>query len=83
MDNTKKTKDTQPSRREFLGAAAVAVAAGVSACAPGESVTGGDIAAEPVLILINGRIHTMDAENSVASSVTSNAGWHSLDEQRS
>jgi len=70
MDDTKKNEDMQPSRREFLGATAVAMATGVSACAPVSPVTGEGIAPERVLILINGRIHTMDAENSIASTVT-------------
>jgi len=69
MDDTKNTEDRRPSRREFLGAAAVAMAAGATACAPGDSVTEGQIAPEPLLLLINGRIHTMDADNSVANAV--------------
>lgn len=70
MDDKKHTQDGQPSRREFLGGAtAVAIAAGTTACTPGDSGADGQLAPERVLIFVNGRIHTMDAENSIANAV--------------
>ena len=56
------------SRRNFLGASAGAAAIAVG---PGTLlVSGQDIAPEPMLVLTNGRIHTMDAANTIATSVT-------------
>jgi len=56
------------SRRKFLGASAGAAAI---AAGPGTLlVSGQDIAPEPMLVLTNGRIHTMDAANTIATSVT-------------
>ena len=56
------------SRRKFLGASAGAAAI---AAGPGTLlVSGQDIAPEPMLVLTNGRIHTMDAVNTIATSVT-------------
>jgi len=55
------------SRRNFLGASAGAAAI---AAGPGTLlVSGQDIAPEPMLVLTNGRIHTMDAANTIATSV--------------
>jgi hypothetical protein len=56
------------SRRRFLGTAAAAVAAG-SACAPSGEVPAAGPGADTELILVNGRIHTVDAEDSVVSIV--------------
>ena len=69
--NKNRNKGPQPSRRAFMGAAAAAVTAGVSGCITVESTnaTSGDLPPEPALMLVNGRIHTMDANNTVASSV--------------
>lgn len=58
------------TRRDFLGAAALAVASGVGACSRPDSISGGGLAPVPTLVLINGRIHTMDPSNRVASTVT-------------
>jgi hypothetical protein len=57
-----------PSRRKFLGATA-----GVAAFAAGPAaivVSGQNLPGEETLVLINGRIHTMDAANTLATSVT-------------
>ena len=70
MGNSKNNKGIHPTRRQFLGTAAVTLTAGASACSPADPLTGGEITPLPVLILVNGRIHTMDAENTVANSVT-------------
>jgi len=70
VGNYKNNKGIQPTRRQFLGTAAVTLTAGASACSPADPVTSAEIARVPVLILVNGRIHTMDAGNTVASSVT-------------
>jgi predicted amidohydrolase YtcJ len=61
------------SRRTFLGATTAAAASALGA-AP-EQVTLGQVttaapAPDPELILINGRIHTLDAQNRVVGSVT-------------
>jgi hypothetical protein len=58
------------SRRHFLGAAAGAglAAARLAAQAPRVAPLAGEPA--PDLMLVNGRIHTMDARNTVASTVT-------------
>ena len=56
------------SRRQFLStsAGAAAIAAG-----PGTLlVSGQDLAPEQTLVLTNGRIHTLDAANTIATSVT-------------
>jgi len=67
------------SRRKFLGAAAAAGAAGATVrslsdivvlaaqAPPGPAPAGGTA---PDLVLVNGRIHTMDARNSIATTVT-------------
>jgi predicted amidohydrolase YtcJ len=56
------------SRRKFLGASAGAASI---AAGPGTLlVSGQDIAPEPMLVLTNGRIHTMDVANTIATSVT-------------
>ena len=58
----------QRSRRQFLGATAGAAAL---AAGPAASVVSGqNIPAEEVLVLTNGRIHTMDNANTIATSVT-------------
>ena len=56
------------SRRQFLGATAgaAALAAGPAAVI----VSGQNIAPEEILVLTNGRIHTLDAANTIATSVT-------------
>jgi predicted amidohydrolase YtcJ len=56
------------SRRQFLGATAgaAALAAGPAAVV----VSAQNIPAEEVLVLTNGRIHTLDAANTIATSVT-------------
>ncbi len=66
------------SRRQFLGAAAgtaltlggspVSVAA--SGQAPQTAGTAGSASADATLVLVNGRIHTMDARNTVARTVS-------------
>jgi predicted amidohydrolase YtcJ len=56
------------SRRQFLGATA-----GAAALAAGPAVvvvSGQDIPAEEILVLTNGRIHTLDNANTIANSVT-------------
>jgi hypothetical protein len=60
--------DKGSSRRRFLGATAgaAALAAGPASVA----VSGQNIAPEETLVLTNGRIHTMDAANTIATSVT-------------
>ena len=68
-----KSKDkTRFSRRKFLGATAGAAAAMGAWPATGHSVqvSAGAPASEQALMLINGRIHTMDARNTIATSVT-------------
>jgi len=66
---TKKTRKG-PSRRRFLSASAGAAAA-IGAAGPGAIVVSGqNIPPEETLALINGRIHTLDAANTVANSVT-------------
>ncbi len=62
------------SRRTFLGSAAAAAAAiGTSPAAEvavsAQAARGGGAAPPPDVRLVNGRIHTMDARNSVVSSV--------------
>ena len=65
----RKKKDRQRglSRRQFLGAAIAPAAAIVSAEA---AQVGGASSAPPDLILTNGRIHTLDARNTVARVVS-------------
>jgi predicted amidohydrolase YtcJ len=61
-------KAKQSSRRKFLGAAA-----GAAALATGPAavvVSAQNIPPEETLVLTNGRIHTMDAANTIATSVT-------------
>jgi len=60
--------DKRSSRRRFLGATAgaAALAAGPAAGV----VSAQNIPAEETLVLTNGRIHTMDAANTIATSVT-------------
>jgi predicted amidohydrolase YtcJ len=64
------------TRREFLGTAAVAAlgpaaaAAGQSAPAQPRPTPPPPVTADETLALVNGRIHTMDARNSVARVVT-------------
>jgi predicted amidohydrolase YtcJ len=66
----KKTRKAgkKTSRRQFLGASAGAAAAVAGPAAV--VVSGQNIAAEETLVLVNGRIHTMDAANTIANSVT-------------
>ena len=57
-----------PSRRKFLGATA-----GIAAFAAGPGavvVSGQDLPGEETLVLTNGRIHTLDAANTIATSMT-------------
>jgi predicted amidohydrolase YtcJ len=66
-----KSKDkTRFSRRKFLGTTAGAAAAIGAWPATGRSVQVGASGAEQGLILVNGRIHTMDARSTIATSVT-------------
>ena len=66
------------SRRQFIGAAAAgavavlgsAPAGVVSAQAPQVNGAGGGALADATLVLVNGRIHTMDARNTVARTVS-------------
>ena len=65
-------KTSHPSRRGFLGAsAAAAAAAGIG---PASNILSGQnrtpIDSDETLALVNGRIHTMDAANTIATSVT-------------
>ncbi|MBZ5676086.1 MAG: amidohydrolase family protein [Acidobacteriia bacterium] len=55
------------SRRRFLGAAAGAAALGAGPASV--VVSAQNIPAEEILVLTNGRIHTMDAANTIATSV--------------
>ena len=57
----------KPSRRQFLGAAAGAASL---AAGPAAVVLSGQSTPDETLVLTNGRIHTMDAANTVATSVT-------------
>jgi predicted amidohydrolase YtcJ len=61
----------ETTRREFLEstAAALGVAATAGARESAAQAQGTAAAAPPALALVNGRIHTMDAKNSVASAV--------------
>lgn len=65
-------KSARPSRRKFLAAsAAAAAAAGVGPAS--NTLSGQNRAAldsDETIALINGRIHTMDAANTIATSVT-------------
>jgi predicted amidohydrolase YtcJ len=70
---TKQTKSSQSwSRRKFLGGAATVAAAtatgGLELTALGQG--GGNANTSQDLVLTNGRIHTMDARNSVVRNVT-------------
>jgi hypothetical protein len=74
---TKSTGRRGASRRQFLGTAAgtaIAIGAGTARCGSGQApeVTGGGAAADPeqTLVLTNGRIHTMDAGNTVSDAVS-------------
>ena len=59
-----------PSRRRFLGTS-VGAAAAIGATGPGAIVVSGqNIPPEETLALVNGRIHTLDAANTIANSVT-------------
>ena len=58
------------SRRQFLGTAAGAGLAVARLAAPAPPVDPPAGTPAPDLILVNGRIHTMDARNTVASTVT-------------
>ena len=67
------------SRRQFIGAAAAGAAAAlgsgpaaavVSAQAPQVTGAGAGALADATLVLVNGRIHTMDARNTIASTVS-------------
>ena len=66
------------SRRQFIGAAAAgavavlgsAPAGVVSAQAPQVNGAGGGALADATLVFVNGRIHTMDARNTVARTVS-------------
>jgi predicted amidohydrolase YtcJ len=70
---TKKT-GKRTSRRRFLGTSAGAAAV-IGATGPGALVVSGQsIPPEETLALINGRIHTLDAANTIASSVTLRSG---------
>jgi predicted amidohydrolase YtcJ len=65
-------KPTQrTSRRKFLGASAAAAAAGIG---PASTILSGQnrtpIDPDETVALINGRIHTLDAANTIATSVT-------------
>src|SRR5512135_881594 len=66
----KKSNGTREvTRRRFLGTgvgASAAIGAGPAAVV----LSGQDVQAEQTLVLTNGRIHTMDAANTVANSVT-------------
>lgn len=73
------TRDTTISRRAFLGStvgAGAAVMAGVAtAPVPVETqAVQPPAAGPPDLILVNGRIHTLDARNSVARTITLRGG---------
>ncbi len=61
-------RNKTPSRRKFLGATAgaAALAAGPAALV----LSGQSLPGEETLVLTNGRIHTMDAANTIATSVT-------------
>src|SRR5438876_4141812 len=62
------------SRRQFLGtAAAAAVAAGATPAVTvvsAQVVASGRTAPDQTLVLTNGRIHTMDARNTMANTVS-------------
>lgn len=68
MKNTRKA-GKKASRRQFLGASAGAAAA-IAAGPASVVVSGQNAALEETLVLVNGRIHTMDAANTIADSVT-------------
>lgn len=68
MSDTMKTGAT--SRRRFLGAAAAATVAGAACSGSGQPPSRGGPGADEELVLINGRIHTIDAPDTVASTVT-------------
>jgi hypothetical protein len=61
------TKRPVKSRRQFLGASAAAAAAVVTSRQDAPAQTPG---ADETLTLVNGRIHTMDAANTIAATVT-------------
>jgi len=66
---TEKKASKAPSRRQFIGRSA-GVAAAIGAGPAAVVLSGQDAGAEQTLVLTNGRIHTLDAANTVANSVT-------------
>jgi predicted amidohydrolase YtcJ len=64
-------KPNASSRRQFMGAVGAAAAIGAGPAAPALSGQNGPGALDEItLVLVNGRIHTFDAANTVANSVT-------------
>ena len=66
---TEKKASKAKSRRQFIGTG-VAVAAAIGGGPAAVVLPGQDVGAEQTLVLTNGRIHTLDAANTVANSVT-------------
>ena len=65
--------NSKPSRRQFLSIAAAATAAATvtpPALSTAQVSSPGPPGADEELVLINGRIHTMDARNTIASVLT-------------
>src|SRR5262245_34039280 len=64
------------SRRNLLksGAASVAAALGATRVQVGSAAGIAAIGSEPDLVLVNGKIYTMDAQNRIAASITIRAG---------
>ncbi len=67
-----KDQGRRPSRRRFLAASAGVAAIGASGPAPTvlSAQNAAPVAEDVTLALVNGKIHTMDARNTIASSVT-------------
>ncbi len=63
-------RSSRPSRRGFLAGAGAALAGAASESVPAAAQTTSGSGDDTTLVLMNGRIHTLDSANTVASSAT-------------